>query len=139
MPCNLLTLLSKNPLIFLYSSYFNFGEHLLVALCDYFRTVYCKVNESCFLATALKTMSAYGNDLMCRPRTTLKHSHFVIDWYLILDEKLWLMVFTEILLQDGRMIIWDAFTTNKEHAVTMPTTWVMACAYAPSGNFVACG
>jgi len=37
------------------------------------------------------------------------------------------------------MIIWDAFTTNKEHAVTMPTTWVMACAYAPSGNFVACG
>lgn len=42
-------------------------------------------------------------------------------------------------LQDGKMIIWDAFTTNKEHAVTMPTTWVMACAYAPSGNLVACG
>ncbi|XP_044263487.1 guanine nucleotide-binding protein subunit beta-5 [Tribolium madens] len=41
--------------------------------------------------------------------------------------------------QDGKMIIWDAFTTNKEHAVTMPTTWVMACAYAPSGNLVACG
>lgn len=37
------------------------------------------------------------------------------------------------------MIIWDAFTTNKEHAVTMPTTWVMACAYAPTGNMVACG
>lgn len=37
------------------------------------------------------------------------------------------------------MIIWDAFTTNKEHAVTMPTTWVMACAYAPSGTLVACG
>lgn len=41
--------------------------------------------------------------------------------------------------QDGKLIIWDAFTTNKEHAVTMPTTWVMACAYAPSGNFFACG
>ncbi|GIY91719.1 guanine nucleotide-binding protein subunit beta-5 [Caerostris extrusa] len=41
--------------------------------------------------------------------------------------------------QDGKMIIWDAFTTNKEHAITMPTTWVMACAYAPSGNMVACG
>ncbi|EDW07944.1 guanine nucleotide-binding protein subunit beta-5 [Drosophila mojavensis] len=41
--------------------------------------------------------------------------------------------------QDGRLIIWDAFTTNKEHAVTMPTTWIMACAYAPSGNYVACG
>ncbi|GAB6028530.1 guanine nucleotide binding protein (G protein), beta 5 [Chamberlinius hualienensis] len=41
--------------------------------------------------------------------------------------------------QDGKMIVWDAFTTNKEHAVTMATTWVMACAYAPSGNLVACG
>ncbi|CAB0039912.1 unnamed protein product [Trichogramma brassicae] len=41
--------------------------------------------------------------------------------------------------QDGKMIIWDAFTTNKEHAVTMPTTWVIACAYAPSGQLVACG
>ena len=65
--------------------------------------------------------------------------------------------------QDGKMIIWDAFTCNKvtfyhtiiviysinhpNHvlimnqlaAVTMPTTWVMACAYAPSGNLVACG
>ncbi|XP_063973077.1 guanine nucleotide-binding protein subunit beta-5 isoform X1 [Diachasmimorpha longicaudata] len=41
--------------------------------------------------------------------------------------------------QDGKMIIWDAFTTNKEHAVTMPTTWVMACAYAPTGALVACG
>lgn len=41
--------------------------------------------------------------------------------------------------QDGKLIVWDAFTTNKEHAVTMPTTWVMACAYGPSGNVVACG
>ena len=42
-------------------------------------------------------------------------------------------------LQDGKMIIWDAFTTNKEHAIAMPTIWMMACAYAPSGNVVACG
>ncbi|KAL8582275.1 Guanine nucleotide-binding protein subunit beta-5a [Nucella lapillus] len=41
--------------------------------------------------------------------------------------------------QDGKMLVWDAFTTNKEHAVTMPTTWVMACSYGPSGSFVACG
>ncbi|ELT87182.1 hypothetical protein CAPTEDRAFT_171720 [Capitella teleta] len=41
--------------------------------------------------------------------------------------------------QDGKMLVWDAFTTNKEHAVTMPTTWVMACAYGPSGSVVACG
>ncbi|XP_021708217.1 guanine nucleotide-binding protein subunit beta-5-like [Aedes aegypti] len=41
--------------------------------------------------------------------------------------------------QDGKLIIWDAFTNYKEHAVTMPTTWVMGCSYAPSGNLVACG
>ncbi|KAM6980576.1 guanine nucleotide-binding protein subunit beta-5b [Aplochiton taeniatus] len=41
--------------------------------------------------------------------------------------------------QDGKVIVWDGFTTNKEHAVTMPCTWVMACAYAPSGCAVACG
>ena len=35
------------------------------------------------------------------------------------------------------MIVWDGYTTNKEHAVSMPTTWVMACAYAPSGNSLA--
>ena len=33
----------------------------------------------------------------------------------------------------------DAFTTNKEHALTLPTTWVMGCAYSPSGTAVACG
>ena len=42
-------------------------------------------------------------------------------------------------LQDGKLIVWDAFTTNKEHAITMPTTWVMACAYGPSQTVVACG
>ncbi|XP_004835445.1 guanine nucleotide-binding protein subunit beta-5 isoform X2 [Heterocephalus glaber] len=41
--------------------------------------------------------------------------------------------------QDGKVIVWDSFTTNKEHAVTMPCTWVMACAYAPSGCAIACG
>lgn len=41
--------------------------------------------------------------------------------------------------QDGKLMIWDAFTTNKEHVVTMPTTWVMTCAYSPSGGFVTCG
>ncbi|KAL7072750.1 hypothetical protein ACQ4LE_007765 [Meloidogyne hapla] len=41
--------------------------------------------------------------------------------------------------QDGKVIVWDGFTTNKEHAVTMPTTWVMACAFAPSMQMIACG
>ncbi|KAG1669114.1 Guanine nucleotide-binding protein subunit beta-5 [Nymphon striatum] len=41
--------------------------------------------------------------------------------------------------QDGKVVIWDAFTTNKEYAFSLSTTWVMGCAYAPSGNMVACG
>lgn len=41
--------------------------------------------------------------------------------------------------QDGKLIIWDAFSTNKEHALTMAATWVMSCSYSTSGNAVACG
>lgn len=31
------------------------------------------------------------------------------------------------------------FGILQEHGVTLPCTWVMACAYAPSGCAVACG
>lgn len=41
--------------------------------------------------------------------------------------------------QDGRLIVWDAQTTNKIHAIPLRSSWVMTCAYSPSGNFVACG
>lgn len=41
--------------------------------------------------------------------------------------------------QDGKLIVWDAFTTNKIHAIPLRSSWVMTCAFAPSGNFVACG
>lgn len=41
--------------------------------------------------------------------------------------------------QDGKLIIWDAYTTNKIHAIPLRSSWVMTCAYAPSGNYVACG
>ncbi|XP_061721026.1 guanine nucleotide-binding protein subunit beta-5 [Cydia pomonella] len=41
--------------------------------------------------------------------------------------------------QDGKVIIWDAFSATKELTIAMPSTWVMACAYAPSGNMVAAG
>ncbi|KAJ3043209.1 guanine nucleotide-binding protein subunit beta 1 [Rhizophlyctis rosea] len=41
--------------------------------------------------------------------------------------------------QDGKLIVWDAYTTNKVHAIPLRSSWVMTCAYAPSGNYVACG
>ncbi|KAG8898341.1 histone deacetylase [Tulasnella sp. 403] len=41
--------------------------------------------------------------------------------------------------QDGKLLVWDAPTSNKVHAIPLRSSWVMTCAYAPSGNLVACG
>merc|ERR1712080_16331 len=41
--------------------------------------------------------------------------------------------------QDGKLIVWDSYTTNKLHAIPLRSSWVMTCAYAQSGKFVACG
>jgi len=41
--------------------------------------------------------------------------------------------------QDGKLIIWNGFTTNKVHAIPLRSSWVMTCAYSPSGAMVACG
>jgi len=41
--------------------------------------------------------------------------------------------------QDGKLIIWNGFTTNKVHAIPLRSSWVMTCAYSPSGHMVACG
>lgn len=41
--------------------------------------------------------------------------------------------------QDGKLIVWDAYTTNKVHAIPLRSSWVMTCAYSPTGSYVACG
>jgi guanine nucleotide-binding protein G(I)/G(S)/G(T) subunit beta-1 len=41
--------------------------------------------------------------------------------------------------QDGKLLIWNAFTTNKIYAIPLRTSWMMTCAYSPTGNLVACG
>jgi len=41
--------------------------------------------------------------------------------------------------QDGKLIVWNAFTTNKVHAIPLRSSWVMTCAFSPSGDMVACG
>jgi guanine nucleotide-binding protein G(I)/G(S)/G(T) subunit beta-1 len=33
--------------------------------------------------------------------------------------------------QDGKLIVWDAHTTNKLHAIPLRSAWVMTCAYSP--------
>eukprot|EP01088_Endostelium_zonatum_P003723 TRINITY_DN14907_c0_g1_i1.p1 TRINITY_DN14907_c0_g1~~TRINITY_DN14907_c0_g1_i1.p1 ORF type:complete len:347 (+),score=61.66 TRINITY_DN14907_c0_g1_i1:22-1062(+) len=41
--------------------------------------------------------------------------------------------------QDGKLLVWEAMGSNKIHSIPMKTSWVMTCAYSPSGDFVACG
>jgi guanine nucleotide-binding protein G(I)/G(S)/G(T) subunit beta-1 len=41
--------------------------------------------------------------------------------------------------QDGKLIVWNAMTTNKVHAIPLRSSWVMTCAYSPTGQLVACG
>lgn len=41
--------------------------------------------------------------------------------------------------QDGKLIIWNALSTNKVEAIPLRSSWVMTCAFAPSEQFVACG
>jgi len=41
--------------------------------------------------------------------------------------------------QDGKLIVWNAFTTNKVYAIPLRSSWVMTCAYSPTGGLVACG
>ncbi|KAI9323332.1 guanine nucleotide-binding protein subunit beta [Dichotomocladium elegans] len=41
--------------------------------------------------------------------------------------------------QDGKLMVWNAYSTNKIHAIPLRSAWVMTCAYAPSGNYVASG
>lgn len=41
--------------------------------------------------------------------------------------------------QDGKLLVWDAISTNKVHAIPLRSSWVMTVGYSPTGNFVACG
>eukprot|EP00761_Pharyngomonas_kirbyi_P012544 gb/GECH01012571.1/.p1 GENE.gb/GECH01012571.1/~~gb/GECH01012571.1/.p1 ORF type:complete len:345 (+),score=79.88 gb/GECH01012571.1/:1-1035(+) len=41
--------------------------------------------------------------------------------------------------QDGKMIVWNAFSTFKEAAIPLRTHWVMTCAFAPGGEWVCSG
>lgn len=41
--------------------------------------------------------------------------------------------------QDGKLIVWDPMTADKEYAITLRSAWVMTCAYSPSQKLVASG
>jgi len=41
--------------------------------------------------------------------------------------------------QDGKLLLWNAFTTNKLMAIPLRSSWVMTTAWSPSGKLVASG
>jgi len=41
--------------------------------------------------------------------------------------------------QDGKLIVWNAASTNKVHAIPLRSSWVMTCAFSPTAQKVACG
>eukprot|EP00096_Caligus_rogercresseyi_P012108 TRINITY_DN4986_c0_g1_i1.p1 TRINITY_DN4986_c0_g1~~TRINITY_DN4986_c0_g1_i1.p1 ORF type:complete len:346 (-),score=109.02 TRINITY_DN4986_c0_g1_i1:231-1268(-) len=40
---------------------------------------------------------------------------------------------------DGKLIVWDCWTSNKTMIIPLRSAWVMTSSFAPSGNFVGCG
>eukprot|EP00250_Pteridium_aquilinum_P016858 c23328_g3_i1 orf=246-1382(-) len=41
--------------------------------------------------------------------------------------------------QDGHLIVWNAWTSQQTHAIKLASSWVMTCAFSPSGLVVASG
>ncbi|KAJ1073763.1 hypothetical protein K5549_007001 [Capra hircus] len=73
-----------------------------------------------FVMKTRRTLTGHGNKVLC------------MDWF----KNKRRMVTSS---QDGKVAVWDSFTTNKECTVAMNCKWVVACAYAPSGCVTACG
>uniref|UniRef100_A0A4W5RKE2 Guanine nucleotide binding protein (G protein), beta 5a n=1 Tax=Hucho hucho TaxID=62062 RepID=A0A4W5RKE2_9TELE len=70
-----------------------------------------------FIMKTRRTLKGHGNKVLC------------MDW--CKDKRR--------IVSSSQVSVWIIVTFSEEHAVTMPCTWVMACAYAPSGCAVACG
>eukprot|EP00461_Guttulinopsis_vulgaris_P003959 UN03960 len=41
--------------------------------------------------------------------------------------------------QDGKLLLWNAFTTARIQAIPLRSSWVMTCAFSPNGKLVASG
>lgn len=41
--------------------------------------------------------------------------------------------------QDGKLLIWNTYTQMKTCSIPLRSSWVMTCAFSPSGSMVACG
>ncbi|XP_028910276.1 guanine nucleotide-binding protein G(I)/G(S)/G(T) subunit beta-3 [Ornithorhynchus anatinus] len=86
------------------------------------------------LAELVSGLEVVGRIQMRTRRTLRGHLAKIYAMHWATDSKLLVSA-----SQDGKLIVWDTYTTNKVHAIPLRSSWVMTCAYAPSGNLVACG
>lgn len=95
-------------------------------------TTLCEVGRRSFGQLAFqKQQTAAG----LRLHTTLRgHRGKVLGMH-------WCANLTDIVLcsQDGFMVVWDAATGHKKHAVPLDLEWVLCCASSALGQFVASG
>jgi len=91
----------------------------------------------------IKVMEDLGkaeSKLAMKQRKALK-GHFAkvyaIHWCNNTDAKLANLLVSAS--QDGKLIVWDALSTNKKAAIPLRSSWVMTCGFSPTGSQVACG
>ncbi|PJF18610.1 Guanine nucleotide-binding protein subunit beta-1 [Paramicrosporidium saccamoebae] len=91
--------------------------------------------------TADTTMAEFSRDIAPLPRNQMRvrrvlkgHSNKVysVNWA---QDSSSLVTAS----QDGKMIVWDPMSADKEYAITLRSSWVMCSAYSPSRKMVACG
>lgn len=87
------------------------------------------------------TVKEMGKDVESLPRMTLKTRRTLKGHLAKIYSMHWATDKRHLISasQDGKLIVWDAYTSNKIHAIPLRSSWVMTCAYSPSGDFVACG
>jgi len=76
-----------------------------------------------------KCYMKWFSDVLLTPKSSQVYS---LDWT---PEKNWIVSAS----QDGRLIVWNALTSQKTHAIKLHCSWVMTFALAPNGQSVACG
>uniref|UniRef100_A0A8C6KD82 Guanine nucleotide binding protein (G protein), beta polypeptide 3a n=1 Tax=Nothobranchius furzeri TaxID=105023 RepID=A0A8C6KD82_NOTFU len=93
-----------------------------------------KAVQDTTLQEAAASVSVVGRVQMKTRKTLRGHLAKIYAMHWATDSKLCVSA-----SQDGKLIVWDSVTTNKVNAIPLKSSWVMTCAYAPSGNLVACG
>lgn len=96
-----------------------------------------KFNDST-LARETEKLDSIPKDAKLKPRRTLKgHLAKVYSMHWAPSKE-----YANLLVsasQDGKLLVWDALTTNKKHVIPLRSAWVMTCAFSPSARLVASG